>query len=75
MNKIVILSKAEFDGLEPPVVYDECDCACPDNGFSFDLAVDKSIGSLRWANLHQGVLPDGNTLFLNPLNDHGVVVL
>src|SRR5687767_864514 len=72
--KPMILNRTDFDGPEPPV-YDECDCACPDNGFSFKLTSDNTDVLLHSPRLHLGELDQNHTLLFKPLSDNGVTVL
>lgn len=69
---IVIYSNL-FSGFSPD--YEECDCACPDNGFGFSLQSRQLESHLKWPNLYMKELPEQHMLLFNPLRDSGVVVL
>lgn len=70
-----ILSAETLDQNVYGPVCEECDCACPDDGFNFSLGSNQSQSRLKWPNLHSGELPDQHRLLFNPLRDNGVIVL
>ena len=56
----------------------QCDCACPDDGFVFQVQnALQGVGDmpLRHPALHSQALSDHHTLFFNPFYDQGVAVL
>lgn len=54
---------------------EECDCACPDNGFTFHLKTENKKNKLIRSNLYSAPLIDEYGLFFNPIQNTGVVVL
>jgi uncharacterized protein len=53
----------------------QCDCACPDIGFSFNSSQLYSNAPLQQAQLHEQRLSADHTMLFNPKYDQGVVVL
>lgn len=74
LQPIVLLSQdVSHSG---PVYRDECDCACPDNGFEFPkLAPAIHVPLSHPGLLHTQSLPFSHRLMFNPLHNDGVAVL
>lgn len=73
---LIVLSKSDIFP-EKEIVYcgEECDCACPDNGFSFEISASNKDGRLVQSKLYSAQLDENYDLFFNPANDAGVVVM
>lgn len=71
----VILFSTQFKNENQMVNSAECDCACPDNGFS--LSITSVFANEFWqqSEVHNQYLAQGYSLMFNPLHDSGVVVL
>lgn len=72
----IIIDKTDLDS-DKLTIYcgEECDCACPDNGFSFNLTTDNKESKIVRPKLYSAHLTDEHSLFFNPESDAGVVVL
>jgi uncharacterized protein len=53
----------------------ECDCACPDNGFSFSVPIEYQGSPLQCAKVYTDQLPANHVLMFNPLRNGGVTIL
>src|SRR5262245_33793438 len=53
----------------------ECDCACPDNGFSLQDSSVETGAPLQCSQVYLDILPGDHHLIFNPLGDQGVAVL
>lgn len=54
---------------------DECDCACPDNGFTFLPVVVSNKSLFSRSNVYSHLLSDKYTLLFNPQGDGNVAIL
>lgn len=53
----------------------QCDCACPEDGFTLGLSNPAGSYLLQQAHLHQQTVSPTHTLLFNPQHEQGVVVI
>lgn len=73
----VILHSQQFTQHQTPVHHFQCDCACPDDGFSLAPVQPFNLETIALEHpfLHVQALNDEYRLLFNPYQDQGVAVL
>lgn len=75
----LVLHSGQFAGVDHPSHSDQCgndcDCACPDNGFILSAISNEQDVLLQQPALHSQSLPPKHTLLFNPLRDGHIAVV